>query len=101
MFGKLQEIRQEVDEVKARLAETSIVRQSPDGSLRVTLSGLREIRELHIDPVLLQPEEASRLQAGLMEVLNEGLREADRQSEEAMKSVAGGLLGGLKLPGLF
>lgn len=101
MLGKLQELRQEMEKVKTRLAETLISRQSGDGAIRVTLSASREIRELHIDPVLLEPEEASRLEAALMGLLNEGLREADRQSEEAMKSAAGGLLGGLNLPGLF
>lgn len=101
MLGKLQEVRQEMEAVKARLAETTISRQSPDGLIRVTLSGMREIRDLHIDPVLLQSTEAGQLESRLKELLNEGLREADRQSEEAMKSVAGGLLGGLKLPGLF
>lgn len=101
MLGKLQELRQEMENAKARLAETLISRQSPDGTIRVTLSAGREIRELHIDPLLLQQADISRLEAGLSEVLNEALREADRQNEAVMKSAAGGLLGGLNLPGLF
>lgn len=94
MMGKLQEMKRKAEEVKEKLDATVLSAEGAGGDLKVTISGSRQIKSLHIASAL-QHGDAGELQAQLVATLNRAIAMADQLNEEEMKKAAGGLLPGM------
>jgi hypothetical protein len=95
LFSKLQEAQQKMQEGKQKLANVIIDGEAGDGAVKVTVTGNREIKTISVDDSLLAPERKEELEDLLITALNRALQNAEKQYEEEMKGVAGGMLGGL------
>lgn len=74
MMGKLQETQKNIEETKKRLDTVLIDEQSNDGLLKVTITANRQIRNISIDPALLEDKE--QLEDYLVLVLNKAITNA-------------------------
>src|SRR5688572_7010344 len=93
MMGKLQEMKQKAEEIKAKLDETVISSEGAGGDVKITITGSRKIRSLHVTTAL-QHGDKETLQALLIVAINKAIEAADRLNEEEMKKAAGGWLPG-------
>lgn len=94
MMGKLQEMKQRADEVKAVLDASVISIEGAGGDIKIEITGNRKIKNLQIAPAL-QHGDKEELEEQLIVTLNKAIEAADRMNEEEMKKAAGGLLPGL------
>lgn len=93
-MGKLQEMQRQMEETKKRLDTIYVDAESPDGLVKVTLTGNRQVKNIHVAPELLQ-RDAEELEDLLVIALNKGLASAEKVWESEMKGMAGGILPGL------
>jgi DNA-binding YbaB/EbfC family protein len=95
LFGKLQEAQQKMQESKQKLADVIVDGEAGNGTVKVSVTGNREVKTLSIDSQLLAPDRKEELEDLLITALNRALKNAEQSWEDEMKGVAGGMLGGL------
>ncbi len=86
MMGKLKETQQKIEATKNRLDTVLIDEQSPDGTLKVTLTANRTIKTIAIDDTLLADKD--QLEDYLIVVLNKAIEKATRVNEAELGAVA-------------
>lgn len=86
MMGKLKETQKKVEETKERLNSVLIDEQNSEGSVKVTITANREIKNLEIAPELL--EDAEQLEDYLIITLNKAIERATQVHETEIAAVA-------------
>ena len=98
MLGKMGEMKARMEEAQKAVSLVSVTRHSASGLVTATASGDKRLQSLSIDATLLRTEPTDRIQALLVETINDALAEAERQSAEIIKQKTAGLLP--NIPGL-
>ena len=97
MFDKMKslfEMQKKMQEVKRELENTNFDIQSSDGSVKITMNGAQEVKEVMIKDNLNETEKA-RLSNSLKDTFNRGIKRSQEIAAQKMQNVAG-----LNLPGL-
>ena len=68
-----------------------------DGMVTVTMTGTKQLVSLKIDPEVVSKDDVEMLQDLIVAAINDAARKVDEQLGQQMS----GLMGGLKIPGLF
>jgi hypothetical protein len=63
----------------------------------VVMNGAKQIQSLTIDPEAVSKDDVEMLQDLILAAINDAQRKADEEVQKQM----GGMMGGLKIPGLF
>ncbi|PUZ26546.1 hypothetical protein GA0116948_10263 [Chitinophaga costaii] len=100
LMGKLQEAQQQMQETKTRLAAMQHQGDAGNGAVKVTISGNREVQSLEVADRLCNVAQKEELEDLLITAMNRALKSAEVAYEREMAGVAGGMLGGMGLPGL-
>ena len=99
MLGKLGEVKKAMDEIKARLDTVMVDGEAGEGSVRVTMTGNREVKSIVIADKMMAPDRKEELQELLELAVNRASEKAQNVSETEMKAAGKGLLP--NIPGLF
>ena len=95
-FGKMmkqaQKFQAEVAKMQEEIAARTVEATAGGGTIRVKVSGAREVQDIQIDESVL--DDVELLQDLIIVAVNEGLR----QAEEMMQEEMGKLTAGLGLP---
>jgi DNA-binding YbaB/EbfC family protein len=70
---------------------------SGGGMVTVVMNGSKQVLSLKIDPEAVSKDDVEMLQDLILAALSDGQRKAD----EAMSQQMSGMMGGMKIPGLF
>jgi len=81
--------------LQAELEQVEVEAQVGGGMVTVKMSGHKQLRDIRIDPEVLDPDDPEMLQDLIMAAVTEATRKVD----EELQSRLGGLAGGL--PGMF
>jgi DNA-binding YbaB/EbfC family protein len=99
-MGNLQrmalQMQQEMERVKAELAETKVEGTAGGGVVRAVVTGDQKLVSIMIDPTAVDPDDVDMLQDLVAVAVNDALDESRRVAEQkmgAMQSLGG--LGGL------
>ena len=84
------------ERLQKELAQMQVEATAGGGMVTVVMSGTKQIRQLTIDPEVVSKDDIEMLQDMIMAAVNDAQRKAD----EVVAKQMGGLMGGLKLPGL-
>ncbi len=95
MMGKLQEAQKQAEETKQRLNTVYLSEESAGGKIKITISGNREIKDIHIDESLMN--DAEELSDHLVLTLNKAIKKASEMNEREMQAAASGML---NMPGM-
>ncbi|HIY75924.1 MAG TPA: YbaB/EbfC family nucleoid-associated protein [Candidatus Sphingobacterium stercorigallinarum] len=95
MFDKLFEAQQKAQEIKARLDHVSVTGEAEGGRVRVIATANKEIKEVKVDPELLQEGGLEEVEELLVVALNKALVQAEEISQTEMQAASQDLLGGL------
>jgi DNA-binding YbaB/EbfC family protein len=90
------QMQQELERVKAELAETKVEGTSGGGVVRAVVTGEQKVVSITIDPTAVDPDDVDMLQDLVAVAVNDALDESRRVAEQkmgAMQSLGG--LGGL------
>ena len=89
---------QKVQEQLARQAEELRIEGNAGGGMVTVVSnGSKQVLSLRIDPEVVSKDDVEMLQDLILAALNDAHRKAD----EAMSKQMQGMMGGMRIPGLF
>lgn len=94
-MNKLGDLRNKMEEVKARLSEMNFTGAAGDSEVTATVNGNRKLISLDIAPHLLFPEKKEEVQELVEVAVNRALEAAERQGEEEMRKAGRDLLPGM------
>lgn len=100
MQGMLQQARKVQEQIKQaneRIEAYVGEGQAGGGAVRAKIDGTNTVRELSIDPELVNPAEVDLLQDTIISALNDAVASVKKYREEQLS----GATGGVSIPGLF
>lgn len=92
----MKQAQQMQDRLQQQMAEMRVEATSGGGMVTVVMNGLKQIQKISIDPEVVSKDDVEMLQDLILAAINDATRKAD----ETMAAQMGGMLGGLKIPGL-
>ena len=93
----MKQAQQMQEKMQKQMAEMKLEATAGGGMVTVTMNGAKQVLALKIDPEAVSKEDVEMLQDLILAAINDAQRKAD----EAMQQSMGGMLGGLKIPGMF
>jgi DNA-binding YbaB/EbfC family protein len=92
----MKQAQQMQERLQKQMAEARIEASAGGGMVTVVVNGLKQIQSLKIDPEVVSKEDVEMLQDLIVAAVND----AHRKAEEDVQQKMGGMMGGLKIPGL-
>ena len=93
----MKQAQQMQDRMQKQMAELRVEATSGGGMVTVVLNGAKQVQSLKIDPEAVSKEDVEMLQDLIIAAIND----AHRKAEEEISKQMSGMMGGLKIPGLF
>ena len=93
----MKQAQQMQERLKQQMAELRVESSSGGGMVKVVINGAKQVLELTIDPEVVSKDDVEMLQDLIVAAVNDAQRKADEQ----MQNLVGGMMGGMKIPGLF
>jgi nucleoid-associated protein EbfC len=98
LLKQAQQMQAEMAKAQEQLAQETVDASAGGGTVKVTMTGDMQLREITIAPEAIDPEEPELLQDMVTAAVNEALRAAQELASSRLGGIAG--LGGGGLPGL-
>ena len=92
----MKQAQQLQERLQQEMSTITVEGASGGGMVTVTVNGHKHVQKITIDPEVVSKDDVGMLQDLIVAAVND----AHRKIDDAMKQKMGGLLGGLKLPGL-
>ena len=96
----IQKMMKQAQEMQERLqqemSQLSVEATAGGGMVTVVMSGGKQLLSLKIDPEAVSKDDVEMLQDLILAAVND----AQRKVDEALQQKMGGMMGGLKIPGL-
>ena len=99
LLKQAQDVQKQIEQVQNQLSDMIIESEAGGGMVKVKVNGKQEVLELSIDPSTLE-EDREVIEDLIVSALNKALSKAQSDSQEKMNSVTGGMMSGLKIPGI-
>ena len=93
----MKQAQQMQERMQKQMADMRVEATSGGGMVTVVINGAKQIQSLKIDPEAVSKEDVEMLQDLIVAAINDAHRKAD----DAMSQQMGGMMGGLKIPGMF
>jgi nucleoid-associated protein EbfC len=91
LFQLGQQVQAKLSALQTELGNRTVSSSSGGGMVSVTADGKGRIREIRIDPSVVDPGDVELLEDLVIAAVNEAQQRAEQIYEEEMKKVAGGL----------
>jgi hypothetical protein len=92
----MKQAQQMQERLQKQMAEMRVEATSGGGMVSVTMNGQKQIEALKIDPEVVSKDDVEMLQDLILAAINDAQRKVDDELQRQM----GGLMGGLKIPGM-
>ena len=92
-------MQQQIESVQNELADLIIEAESGGGMVSVKVNGKQELLDIKIDEEAIN-EGKEMLEDLIISAVNKALSKSQTDSQEKMNSVTGGMMGGMKIPGM-
>ncbi len=92
----MKQAQQMQERLQKQMVELKVEGDAGGGMVRVVVNGAKQIQTLTIDPEVVSKDDVEMLQDLIVAAINDAQRKADDQMTQSM----GGMMGGLKIPGL-
>jgi DNA-binding YbaB/EbfC family protein len=93
----MKQAQQMQERLQKQMAELRVEATAGGGMVTVVMNGAKQIQKLTIDPEVVSKDDVEMLQDLILAAVND----AQRKVDDALAQQMGGLMGGLKIPGLF
>jgi len=99
-FQQMQQMMKQAQQMQERLqqqmAESRVEGNAGGGMVTVVMNGAKQVQSIKLDPEVVSKDDVEMLQDLIVAALNDAHRKADDEMQKKM----GGLMGGLKIPGM-
>jgi len=96
MMKQVQEMQRKMAKAQEELAVETVAASAGGGMVNVVITGALEVKEVHIKPEAVDPDDVEMLQDLVVAATNEALRAAQDLASQKL----GGATGGLDLPNI-
>ncbi|MGV3525356.1 MAG: YbaB/EbfC family nucleoid-associated protein [Candidatus Sericytochromatia bacterium] len=96
MLEQAQRMQQSLMEVQEKLGDDVLEGTAGNGAVRISMTGKHEVRDVKIDPAIIDPDDLEMLEDMLVAAFNNALETANQHAAAQMNSVTGGL----QIPGM-
>jgi nucleoid-associated protein EbfC len=96
MQQMMKQAQQMQEQLQRQMAEARVEGNAGGGMVTVVMNGAKQVQSIKIDPEVVSKDEVEMLQDLIVAALNDAHRKADEEMQKSM----GGMMGGLKIPGL-
>src|SRR5687767_15650136 len=93
----MQQAKEMQERLQKQMAELRVEATAGGGMVTVVMNGSKQLQSITIDPEAVNKEDVEMLQDLILAAINDAHRKAD---EEMSKSMSG-MIGGMKIPGMF
>ena len=93
----MQQAKEMQERLQKQMAQTRVEASAGGGMVTVVVNGAKQVQLLKIDPEVVSKDDVEMLQDMIVAAVND----ANRKVDEELGKTMGGLMGGLKIPGLF
>lgn len=97
MLKQYQQMQEQMTSLQAELEEREYTATSGGGMIEVTVDGKHSVKQIKINPEIVDPEDTEMLEDLITVAVNEAIENASKNADEEMSAVTGGL----NLPGMF
>jgi len=97
MMKQVQKMQGDMVKMQEQLGEMTVEATAGGGVVKIVMTGKQEVKEVVLDPEVLNPEESEMVQDLLIAAFNEALRKSQELTSTEMNKITGGM----KIPGLF
>lgn len=94
LMKQAQRMQRQMEEQQKALEEKEFKASAGGGAVEITVTGKREIKKVHLDEEVVDPDDIEMLEDLIMAATNEALRQVDEASASSMSKLTGGI-GGL------
>jgi DNA-binding YbaB/EbfC family protein len=92
----MKQAQQMQERLQKQMAETRVEATAGGGMVTVVVNGSKQLLSIKLDPEVVSKDDVEMLQDLIVAAVNDAQRKAEEQISQSM----GGLMGGLKLPGM-
>jgi hypothetical protein len=92
----MKQAQQMQERLQKQMAELRIEATAGGGMVTVVVNGSKQLQSIKIDPEVVVKEDVEMLQDLILAAVNDAQRKADEEMSKSM----GGMMGGLKIPGM-
>jgi hypothetical protein len=92
----MKQAQQMQERLQKQMAELRVEATAGGGMVTVTVNGAKQLQSLRIDPEVVSNDDVEMLQDLIVAAVNDAQRKVDDELQQRM----GGMMGGLKLPGM-
>ena len=92
----MQQAQQMQDRLQKQMNDLRVEASAGGGMVTVVMNGQKYVQRVQIDPECVSKDDVEMLQDLIVAAINDAIRKVDEELQNQM----GGLLGGLKIPGL-
>ena len=92
----MQQAQQMQEDLQKQLKQTNVEATAGGGMVTVVMNGVKAIQSLTIDPEVVSADDVEMLQ----DLIVAAVTDAQRRVDELVSQRMGGMMGGLKIPGL-
>ena len=92
----MKQAQQMQERLQKQMAEMRVEASAGGGMVSVVVSGTKQIQSITIDPEVVSRDDVEMLQDLIVAALNDAYRKVDDEMQKSM----GGMLGGLRIPGM-
>ena len=100
ILAQAQQMQEQLLSAQEELAEAEVTGTAGGGLVSATVSGAGELKSLVIDPKAVDPEDTETLADLIVAAVRDAGGKAQQLAADKMGPLAGGLGGGLGLPGM-
>ena len=93
----MEQAKQMQDRLQKQMADMRVEATAGGGMVTVVMTGAKQLQSITIDPEVVSKDDVEMLQDLIVAAINDATRKVDEQLGQSMS----GLMGGLKIPGLF
>lgn len=93
-----QQVQAQMNKLQSELGNKTVTVSSGGGMVSVTVDGRGKIREIRIDPTVVDPEDVEMLEDLVLAAVSEAQQRAQRLYEEELQKLTGGFQLPFQLP---
>lgn len=97
LMKQAQVMQKKMEEMKEELAQKEVRVSSGGGMIEIVVNGQQEIKEIKIEPDVIDVNEKEMLEDLILAAVNESIRQSKELAAQEMSK----LTGGMNVPGLF
>ena len=93
----MKQAQQMQEKLQKQMADMRIEATAGGGMVTVVIDGAKQVHSIKIDPEAVSKDDVEMLQDLILAALND----AHKKVDEGMQKAMGGMMGGMKIPGMF